>query len=102
MNIGIIGAGNLGSALAKRLIAKGHAVMLSFTKDPDKLKATAGSLGASLGTPAQAADFGEIIVLATPWVSTAEALRQASTPTKRKALWDCTNALKPDLSGLLI
>jgi predicted dinucleotide-binding enzyme len=51
---GIVGIGNLGTGLAKHLIPKGHAVMLSFSKEPDNMAAAAGSLGATVGTPMQA------------------------------------------------
>ncbi len=102
MNIGIIGAGNLGTGLAKRLVAKGHSVMLSFNRDPERLKASADSFHARAGTPAEAADFADVVCLATPWAATAEALKQAGWPAKNKILWDCTNALKPDMSGLVI
>jgi len=44
----------------------------------------------------------DIIVLATPWAATPEALRQAGAVSSDKILWDCTNALKPDMSGLMI
>ncbi|MBX6329764.1 MAG: NAD(P)-binding domain-containing protein [Pseudolabrys sp.] len=66
MNIGIIGAGNLGTGLTKQLKARGHAVLLSFSKNAQKLKAAADSLGAEMGTPADAAGFGDVVVLATP------------------------------------
>jgi predicted dinucleotide-binding enzyme len=102
MKIGIIGAGNLGSGLAKRLVGKGHAVMLSFSKEPEKLKRVADSTGSVVGTPAQAVDFADVAVLATPWTATPEALRQVGRVTQTKVVWDCTNALKPDMSGLAI
>jgi predicted dinucleotide-binding enzyme len=102
MKIGVIGAGNLGTGLAKHLVKKGHALMLSFSKDPPKLKATADSLEAKAGTPAEAAAFGDVIILATPWTATAEALKQTGPVPGNKILWDCTNALKPDMSGLMI
>ena len=102
MNIGIIGAGNLGTGLAKRLIGSGHSVMLSFRRDPERLKATARSLGAQACTSAETVDFAEVVCLATPWMATAEALKQAGKPAKNKILWDCTNASKPDMSGLVI
>jgi predicted dinucleotide-binding enzyme len=102
MNIGIIGAGNLGTGLAKQLLKKNHAITLSFSKDSARLKAAADSVGARFGTPDEAAEFADVVVLATPWGATAEALRQVGKPTKPKILWDCTNALKPDMSGLLI
>jgi hypothetical protein len=34
--------------------------------------------------------------------ATAEALAQAGNATQKKVLWDCTNALKPDMNGLEI
>jgi len=102
MNIGIIGAGNLGTAIAGRLTRMGHAVMLSFSKDLGKLKTSAASLGARVGTPAEAVEFGDVVVLATPWTATADALRQLGNVKTGKIVWDCTNALKPDMSGLAI
>src|SRR5579885_1961873 len=100
MNIGIIGAGNLGTGLTKRLKARGHAVLLSFSKNAQKLKAAADSLGAEMGTPADAAGFGDVVVLATPWAATSAALSQIGSAVQGRILWDCTNALKPDMSGL--
>jgi len=102
MNIGILGAGNVGTGLAKHLISKGHQVFFSFAKDQDKLAATARSLDARSGTVPEAVAFGEIIILATPWSVTAAALQQVGQVSGKKILWDCTNALKPDMSGLAI
>jgi 8-hydroxy-5-deazaflavin:NADPH oxidoreductase len=102
MKIGIIGAGNLGTGLAKRLLAKGHSVVLSYSRDLSKLEATAHGLGARAGTVADAVSFGEVIVLATPYTASANALKQAGNSLAGKIIWDCTNPLKPDFSGLLI
>jgi 8-hydroxy-5-deazaflavin:NADPH oxidoreductase len=76
--------------------------MLSFSKDMAKLRDSANSLGAKAGTPAEAGSFGELIVLATPWTAAADALKQVGVMLGNKILWDCTNALKPDMSGLPI
>lgn len=102
MNIGIIGAGNVGTGLAKRLVPKRHEVMLSHSRDVAKLKGAAASLGATAGSVAQAAAFAEVIVLATPYTASVDALRQAESPASGEILWDCTTPLKPDFSGLLI
>lgn len=102
MKLGIVGAGNLGTGLTRQLVKKGHAVMLSFSKDEAKLKDSARSLGVKVGTPAEAASFADVVVLTTRWTATAAALKQAGALRGRKVLWDCTNALKPDMSGLLI
>jgi predicted dinucleotide-binding enzyme len=102
MKIGVLGAGRLGTGLTKHLVKKGHAITLSFSKDLAKLNGQADALGAKASTPAEAAAFADVIVLATPWTATAEALRQIGVVTGNKILWDCTNALKPDMSGLMV
>lgn len=99
MKIGIIGGGNVGAALAKRLGAAGHQIMLSFNKDAEELAATARRYGARSGTPSDAASFGEVVVLAAPWGVVGLALRQAGS-LHGKILWDCTNALTADYTGL--
>jgi predicted dinucleotide-binding enzyme len=101
MRIGIIGAGNVGTGLAKLLTSK-HEVMLSFSRDRTKLDAAAKSFGARAGEVAETAAFAEVIVLATPYTSNEGALKQAGTPESGKIIWDCTNPFKPDFSGLLI
>jgi 8-hydroxy-5-deazaflavin:NADPH oxidoreductase len=86
---------------AKQLIPHGHAVTLSFSTDVTQLVTTARSLGAQSGTPAEAARFADVVIFAVPWGVAQEALRQAG-PLDGKVIWDCTNALKPDFSGLQI
>lgn len=51
MNIGIIGSGNMGSALGKIWATQGHKVMFSYFRDRQKLEALARSVGnnASVG-----------------------------------------------------
>lgn len=80
MKIGIIGSGNVGGALGKRWSQAGHQVLFS-SRDPQsetmrRLVGEAGS-GAAAGTVAEAAQFGEVILLATPWPGTHDALRSA-------------------------
>lgn len=101
MRIGIIGAGRLGTALARRLTANGHTVTLSFSRDRAKLTAAATAAGAVGASTREAVGSAELIVLATPWAATEAALRQAGDLTGR-VIWDCTNPLKPDLSGLML
>lgn len=103
MNIGIIGSGNVGKALGETWRKKGHQVLFSYSRDLQKLRAYAAELGgkASAGTPAEAVKFGEVILFAPPWPAVEDALR-AVGPLKGKILIDCTNPLKPDLSGLAI
>ena len=46
MRIGIIGAGNIGATLARKLAASGHEVKLANSKGPDSLRDLARDLGA--------------------------------------------------------
>jgi predicted dinucleotide-binding enzyme len=68
LKIGIIGAGHIGGTLAKLWVNAGHQVMLS-SRHPDELKGLAQSLGprASTGTPAQAAIFGDVVLVSIPY-----------------------------------
>jgi 8-hydroxy-5-deazaflavin:NADPH oxidoreductase len=102
MKIGIIGSGNVGSALGKIWAEKGHEVMFS-SRHPEKSKALAQSVGnnASSGLPVEAVKFGDVVLLAVPWTQAENALRSAGS-LDGKILIDCTNPLKPDFSGLAI
>jgi 8-hydroxy-5-deazaflavin:NADPH oxidoreductase len=68
MRIGIVGAGRIGGNCAVQFAKGGHEVKLSG-RDPSKLEPLAAEIGdaASIGTPAEAADFGEVVVFAVPW-----------------------------------
>lgn len=68
MKIGIIGAGHIGGALAKLWVAAGHEVLLS-SRHPEELKALAATLGpkAHVGTPREAALFGDVLLLSVPY-----------------------------------
>ena len=66
MNIGIIGAGHIGSALAVRLVSLGHSVYIANSRGPDTLKEVAQKTGAKPVTAREAARLGEIIVVTIP------------------------------------
>lgn len=67
MNIGIIGAGFIGRALASRARASGRDVMLSNSRGPHTLSSTAAALGCEAGTAEEAARFGDVVFLAIPF-----------------------------------
>ena len=66
MNIGIIGAGHIGSALAVRLVSFGHSVYIANSRGPETLKDVAQKTGATPVTAQEAARHGEIIVVTIP------------------------------------
>lgn len=67
MRIGIIGAGMIGSTLAKLWAEADHEILIS-SRHPDQLQSLVDELGprASAGTPADAAKFGDAILLTVP------------------------------------
>ncbi|WP_317043661.1 NADPH-dependent F420 reductase [Hymenobacter glacialis] len=66
MNIGIIGAGHIGSALAVRLVSLGHSVQIANSRGPETLKDVAQKTGATPVTAREAAQYGDIIVVTIP------------------------------------
>src|SRR5438445_8332032 len=68
LKIGIIGAGKIGGSLATLWAKAGHEVLLS-SRHPDELKDLAKSLGpkARVGTPKEAAQFGEVVLISVPY-----------------------------------
>ena len=102
MKIGIIGTGNMGKGLGKILAEKNHEIMFG-SRDPVNVLKLANSFGSNVsgGTYADAAQFGEVVVLAVPWSSVREIIEVAGD-LNGKILVDCTNAVAPHLGGLLI
>lgn len=103
MNIAILGAGNVGGALGKLWAAQGHRVTFGV---PDPTGAKTQSLVKSIGGQVQARNVMDaaasagVVVLATPWPATQDAVRAAGDLTG-KIVIDCTNPLAADLSGLV-
>jgi 8-hydroxy-5-deazaflavin:NADPH oxidoreductase len=97
--IGILGTGEVGRTLGAGFAALGHEVKIG-SRDPASFKlrswlAKAGA-GASSGTFADAAAFGEVIVLATLWSGTKSALDLAGAQNLAgKIVIDATNPLVP-------
>jgi len=78
MNIGIIGAGNIGATVARLFARAGHHVAISNSRGPQSLASLVATLGANVTatTVDDAAKFGEVVLLAVPW-RTPEALPSA-------------------------
>jgi 8-hydroxy-5-deazaflavin:NADPH oxidoreductase len=65
MKIGIIGAGRLGSALARRL-GRCHEVMISNSRGVKGVQAIADDIGCLAGSATDAARFGDVVVVSVP------------------------------------
>ena len=66
MKIGMIGAGRLGMALAKRLIMAGHEVMVSNSRGREAVAETARAAGCLPGSAEEAAAFSDVTVVSIP------------------------------------
>ena len=99
--VGVIGAGSLGTALAKRLTIAGHTVKLSYSRDAAKLAARAVEFGVGHGEPADVKAWADVLALAVPWNAVPDVLEQLGDLTGT-VVWDCTNSPKPDMSALEI
>jgi ketol-acid reductoisomerase len=66
MNIGIIGSGNIGSTLARRLTALGHQVLIANSRGPASLAEVAAKTGATAATVEQAARAQDVVIIAVP------------------------------------
>ncbi len=103
MNIGIIGAGNMGSGLGKFWAQNGHKLMFSYSRDQAKLEKIAQAIGsnASVGTSTEAVQFADVVLLSVPYGAITDALKAAGS-LDGKILFSCVNALLPDMSGLAV
>ena len=97
MNIGILGAGNIGANAARLLAAAGHDVRIASSRDPRSLEARARELGERVraATPADAVAFGDVVLLAVPWSRKEDAIPDAG-PYDDKIVIDAMNAYTED------
>jgi predicted dinucleotide-binding enzyme len=90
--IGIIGTGDIGGALARHWAEAGHELLIS-SRHPEKLQALAKKLGPNVkvGTPREAAAFGDVVMLAVPYGATPQIGRDYATELKGKVVLDAGN-----------
>jgi hypothetical protein len=100
--IAILGAGNVGMALARAFVAKGESVIFGVP-DPAKYAAAVAALGtgAGVGTTQEAIAAGDLIILATPY-SAAGSIARSVPNWDNRILVDATNPLAPGLAGLSV
>lgn len=102
MNIAVVGAGNVGSGLGRLWAERGHKVIFTFSRNIERLRELArGIPNTEVLEPEDAVKKSEAVLLSVRWANVPEAIN-ACGALSGKVLIDCTNPLKPDLSGLLI
>lgn len=104
MKVGILGSGDVAKALARGFLKHGHEVMLG-TRSPEKLAPwKTNHPDGHVGRFADAARFGELVVLAVKGTAAAEALHAAGAANlSGKPVIDATNPLAdaPPENGVL-
>jgi hypothetical protein len=103
MNIGIIGSGNMGSALGTIWAKKGHQVIFSYSRDPGKLEAIATAAGknAQVGTPEEAVQSSDVVLITLQPFVLEEVLSTIGS-WENKIVLTCMSGLKPDFTGQTI
>ena len=104
MKVGIIGSGVVGQTLAAGFVKHGHEVEIG-TRDAAKLKDwSAKNPGVKVKSSADAAAFGEVVVLAVAGDAAIEALKQAGAAAiAGKTVIDACNPIGggPPVNGVL-
>jgi NADPH-dependent F420 reductase len=101
MKIGIIGAGNVGSALATASATSGHAVTISSSTVEDA-KSTASQVGSGARVAAsnrEAVADAEIVILAVPFDAVNGIVSELGSDLDGKILVDVTNRFAPEQLG---
>jgi 8-hydroxy-5-deazaflavin:NADPH oxidoreductase len=103
MDIAIIGAGNVGRALAHSLTQAGHRVTLT-ARDPEHARSVAAEVGGvAVVTNAEAARAAQVVVIAVPFVgAAAEVAAEIRDAVDGKTVIDVSNPIRPDYSGLAV
>jgi len=101
MKVAIIGAGNIGRALATSITRAGHDVTIA-ARDPRHARAAAEEIGATPAESNTAAVRGaDVVILAIPYLGAGEEVAaEIRDHVAGKAIVDVTNPVKADYSGL--
>jgi NADPH-dependent F420 reductase len=91
MNIGIIGAGNVGKALARSSVRAGHSVTLS-ARTPEHAAEAAKATGAKAASSnKEAVENADVVIVAVPYDKLGEVFRELGAAVDGKVVIDATN-----------
>jgi len=95
LKIGIIGTGKIGGALARHWVGAGHEVFMS-SRHPEALQSLANELGprAHVGTPLEAAAFGEVILVSVPYAAVPQVGADYASELAGKIVLDTSNPIE--------
>jgi 8-hydroxy-5-deazaflavin:NADPH oxidoreductase len=103
MRIGILGSGLMGGKLGTLFARAGHEVVFSYSRKPEKLKRLAKEAGknARAGTPREAAENADALLLAVHWSRVNDVLKQAG-PVSGKVIVTCSLPMNANDTELAI
>ena len=103
MRVGILGSGLMGSKLGTLFARAGHEVVFSYARSRDKLEALAREAGpqARAGTPAEAAEGADALLLAVHWNRVDDALREVGD-LAGKVVMTCSLPMNDDDTRLVV
>ena len=103
MRIGILGSGLMGGKLGTIFARAGHEVVFSYAHSERKLARLAREAGpkASAGTPREAVDGADVVLLAVHWSRVDDVLGQAGS-LSGKILLTCSLPMNADDTGLVV
>ncbi|HTT05389.1 MAG TPA: NAD(P)-binding domain-containing protein [Steroidobacteraceae bacterium] len=94
LRIGIIGSGHVGSALGGVWARAGNEVMFSSRNlDNDKQVAAQVGANARAGTPQQAAEFGQVVLIAVPYSALPDLVKSLGDSLKGKVVINASNPM---------
>lgn len=102
MKITVLGAGNVGGALARGIAQAGHSVVVTATELADARSVATEVGGIATTDLAQAARDSEVIVLAMPYDALGDVARQLGDAASGKVVIDATHPLTADMSGMVV
>src|SRR6266704_2096343 len=103
MRIGILGAGLMGGKLGTIFARAGHEVVFSYSRSKEKLNKLARDARgkARAGTPAEAAENADALLLAVHWSRVDDVLKQAGD-LSGKVIVSCSLPMNADDTDLVV
>src|SRR5437660_9877414 len=103
MRVGILGSGLMGGKLGTLFARAGHEVILSYARGEQKLKRLARDAKgkARAGTPREAAQDADAVLLAVHWSRTEDVLNQAGD-LSGKVVVTCSLPMNEDNTELVV
>ena len=103
MRVGILGSGLMGGKLGTIFARAGHDVLFSYARGKEKLNKLARDAhgNARAGTPAEAAQDSDVLLLAVHWSRVADVLKQAGDLSD-KIVVSCSLPMNADDTALVV